>query len=142
MLTRLFVMLAVFVTSVLTFSAPASALEYLFTRDYYEREARPAVKGVAVYKRGRVGRRHMIKTQRAKYRWVTRRVVVRPPYTTYRRTLRGKRVAVHHGAVRRTIRQRVLVRPVRYRAHVKRGRHGWVKHRAIVHGRAAFTKNH
>jgi len=130
-----------FVAALVTFAGPTSAVEFLFTREFYEREHREPVKGVAIYRRGVIGGRHDIETQRPRYRYRTRRVVVRPSYTTYRRNKSGRVVAHHHRAVTRRIRQRVLVSPVRYRAVKRPNRHGWVRGRAIVQGHGPFTKH-
>ena len=137
----------------------AEAVEYLFTKEYYEgRECREPVKAVRVYRRGRVGRHYSYTERKARYRWRKRRVMVRPPYRTVstkpavyrwshklkRRVLvrPARRVVRRHRAVYRAIKERKLVRPVKYKAVLHPGRPGWVGDYAIVRGHGKYTHRH
>ncbi|MBI1385948.1 MAG: hypothetical protein GC150_13670 [Rhizobiales bacterium] len=113
----------------------AEAVEFLFTRDYYEHKTcREPVKAIRTWRRGTVGRRYDIVERAARYEWRTRRVMVRPPLRTvhHRHAYHGGKVVVYRPAVYETIRERVLVRPVKYRAVRHDGWRGWVPSHAIV----------
>jgi len=128
----------------------ASAIEFLFERQY--RDCAPPGEPIAVYRRGIVGKRYDIETAPALYTWHRRRVMVRPPYRTwsrqravYRRDRRrrvlvrpARRVSTYHPAKYRWVEQRVLRRPIKYRAIRYAGRPGWVKKRIYVRGRRNY----
>ncbi len=111
--------------SVLAMPKQASAIEYLFERNY--RDCAPPGDSMIGYYRGVVGRHDRIETAPARYKWHRRRVMVRPPYTSRHR--------VYHPAKYRFVEQRVLRRPVKYRAIRHAGRPGWRPTRVYVRGR-------
>lgn len=135
--------------SVLAMPKQASAIEYIFERDY--RECAPPGDSMIGYYRGVVGRHYRIETAPARYKWHRRRVMVRPPSTSWtssravyrwdRRSHRrvlvrpARRHRVYHPAKYRFVEQRVLRRPVKYRAIRHAGRPGWRPTRVYVRGR-------
>ncbi len=130
----------------------AHAIEFLFSDDGVKREFDRKCDGIdaiAKYKRGRVGQEYYLEAKEARYEYRTHKVMVQPPKEIYRwqkaRVVYDKhlgheveveparKVLVEvQPAVFKTVTERVLVEPVRYRARQEHGQHGYVKERAVV----------